>query len=69
MRTIDLDGPDGNAFVLMAIAHRWSRQLDKDGDAILLDMQSGDYEHVIEVFEREFGHLCRLKNKPAKKTG
>jgi len=31
---IDLTGPDGNAFALMAYAKRFARQLGKDGNAI-----------------------------------
>ena len=55
---IDLAGPDGNAFVLMGMAQRWARQLemtDKEIDAILVDMKSSSYEHLLEVLEKHFG--------------
>ena len=58
---IDLTGPDGNAFVLMGYARRWAKQLDKDPAPILKDMQSGDYEHLLEVVEREFGDYVILE--------
>jgi len=52
---IDLSGPEGNAFVLIGYARKWAKQLGKDPDAISKDMESGDYEHLVEVLEREFG--------------
>lgn len=57
---IDLTGPDGNAFYLLGVAKRLSKELDKDGDAILEEMKSGDYENLLEVFECEFGHIVTL---------
>ena len=63
-RRIDLRGPDGNAFVLLGLADKWGRQLKKDTDTIQSDMRSGDYENLLNVFEREFGHVCTLVNNP-----
>ena len=57
---IDLTGPQGNAFVLMGYASNLAKQLKKDEDAIKEDMKSGDYEHLIEVFDREFGDYVTL---------
>ena len=57
---IDLTGPDGNAFVLMGYASNLAKQLKKDENAIKKDMQSGDYEHLVEVFDREFGDYVTL---------
>ena len=54
---IDLNGPDGNAFVLIGIASRLARQLGKDKAKIQADMTSGDYENLLNVMEREFGDL------------
>jgi len=59
---VDLTGPDGNAFALMGMARKWAKQLGKDGKAIMAEMQSGDYEHLLAVLEREFGEyviFCR----------
>lgn len=58
---IDLTGPDGNAFALMAYAKRFAKQLGKDGNAITNEMMSGDYENLVEVFDREFGEFVILE--------
>lgn len=58
---IDLTGPDGNAFALMAYASRFAKQLGKDDKAIREEMMSGDYEHLLEVFDREFGTFVVLE--------
>jgi hypothetical protein len=58
--TIDLTGPDGNAFALMGYAKNFSRQLGIDSKPIIKDMMSGDYEHLLEVFEENFGSFVTL---------
>ena len=58
---IDLTGPDGNAFALMAYASRFAKQLGRDDKAIREEMMSGDYEHLLEVFDREFGSFVVLE--------
>ena len=57
---IDLTGPDGNAYVLIGYASNLAKQLKKDENAIKEDMESGDYEHLVEVFDREFGDYVTL---------
>ena len=57
---IDLTGPEGNAFTLMGMAKGWVKQLGKDWESIQGDMISGDYEHLIDVLEREFGEYITL---------
>lgn len=55
---IDLSGPGGNAFVLLATANRLGRQLKftrEQQQEIHAEMTSGDYEHLIETFEKHFG--------------
>jgi hypothetical protein len=52
---VDLTGPDGNAFVLMGMAKQWAKQLDLDGDAIIEEMKSGDYENLVQVLDGYFG--------------
>jgi hypothetical protein len=52
---IDLTGPYGNAFVLMGYASKWSKEFSLDSKAILDDMQSSNYEHLLEVLEEHFG--------------
>jgi hypothetical protein len=58
---IDLTGPDGNAFALMAYASGFAKQLGRDDKAIREEMMSGDYEHLLEVFDREFGSFVVLE--------
>jgi len=57
---IDLTGPHGNAFYLIGVAKNLAKQLEKDSVAIIEEMMSGDYEHLVEVFDREFGHFVIL---------
>lgn len=60
MVEIDLTGPDGNAYALMAHAIRFAKQLDLDGKEITKEMTEGDYEHLLEVFEKYFGEYVIL---------
>tara|TARA_Y100000389_G_scaffold198640_1_gene235513 strand:+ start:949 stop:1170 length:222 start_codon:yes stop_codon:yes gene_type:complete len=57
---IDLTGPDGNAFALMGYAKNFSRQLGLDFKEIQTEMISGDYENLVEVFEKHFGSFVTL---------
>jgi hypothetical protein len=57
---IDLTGPDGNAWVLMGYARRLARQLSLDGDQITKEMMSSDYEHLVHVFDKNFGSYVTL---------
>ena len=57
---IDLTGPHGNALYLIGVAKNLAKQLEKDSAAIIGEMMSGDYEHLVEVFDREFGHFVIL---------
>ena len=57
---IDLTGPDGNAFVLIATASRLAKQLGLDKAKIQAEMMSGDYEHLVNIFDNHFGHLVTL---------
>ena len=60
---IDLTGPDGNAFALMAYAKRFATQLGwKDrGSALIENMMDGDYENLLEVFDNAFGEFVILE--------
>lgn len=58
IKEIDLTGPEGNAFVLMGYAKNAGKSLGfsaKKQTEISEDMRSGDYEHLLEVFEKHFG--------------
>jgi len=61
---IDLTGPEGNAFVLLGYAQRFAMQLgyeEEEIDELMEDMQSGDYENLIEVFDDLFGSFVILE--------
>ncbi len=59
---IDLTGPQGNAFFLLGYAKKLAKQLDfEDVDGLIDDMQSSDYEHLIQVFDEHFGDFVILE--------
>ena len=58
--TIDLTGPQGNAFYLLGTAKNLAKQLDLNGLEIMEEMKSGDYENLVEVFDKHFGMLVTL---------
>ena len=58
---IDLTGPDGNAFALMGYARQFAKQLGLDSNKIINEMTSGDYENLLEVFDKNFGSFVILE--------
>jgi hypothetical protein len=58
--TIDLTGPDGNAYTLLGYAMRWCKQLGRDWIPVTNEMTSKDYDHLVEVFDKEFGEFVTL---------
>jgi len=58
---IDLTGPEGNAFALMAQANRFAKQLGFDSGQITKEMQAGDYENLVSVFDKYFGDYVILE--------
>lgn len=64
---VDLSGPDGNAYALLTLANRLGRELDLEPgvrEMIHWDMTRSDYNHMIDVVEREFSDRVTLINKP-----
>ena len=57
---IDLTGPDGNAFVLIGKAGNLAKQLKLDSNAIQTEMMNGDYEHLVNTFDKHFGNFVTL---------
>jgi len=60
---IDLTGPAGNAFVLLGYVNSLGKQLGwspEDIAAVKSDMRSGDYEHLVNVFDKHFGRIVTL---------
>jgi len=61
--TLDLTGPQGNAFVLLGFAGRLARRVGYTDDQLsqmLGDMKAGDYEHLIQTFDKHFGSFVIL---------
>ena len=57
---IDLSGPEGNAFCLLGHAKNFCGQLGKDWESLKAEMTSDDYDHLVAVFDREFGSFVTL---------
>ena len=58
---IDLTGPEGNAFSLMANATNLAKQLGLNGKEIFDEMTTGDYENLVSVFDKYFGDYVILE--------
>ena len=56
---IDLTGPDGNAFALLGLANRLSKKFGIENPVD--EMQKGDYEHLVKVFDNAFGDFVILE--------
>ena len=59
--TIDLTGPQGNAFYLLGTAMKLCKQIGLDVNAVLKDLKGGDYEHLITRFDYHFGMIIDLE--------
>jgi len=57
---IDLTGPDGNAFVLIGKAGNLAKQLGLDSKVIQAEMMQGNYEHLVNTFDKHFGEFVTL---------
>lgn len=60
---IDLTGPQGNAFFLLGTASKLGRELGWDTDDIhilLRQMKQGDYENLVNTFDKYFGDFVTL---------
>lgn len=54
---IDLTGPQGNAFYLLAVVRKTFSQSGAPdlGDKICEEMTKGDYEHLLKTFDLYLG--------------
>ena len=62
--TIDLTGPDGNAYFLLGTAMNLCKQIgisSERTEEILDELKSSDYEHLIKTFDKYFGKLVDLE--------
>ena len=59
---INLDGPDGNAFALMAYAKRFAKDMGYVSDEAILNlMMDGDYTNLVRTFDKYFGEYVILE--------
>ena len=60
---IDLDGPDGNVFQILALAQTYCNQLNWDYDKFDAEVKffANNYEDVIGLFDQWFGAFCDLE--------
>jgi hypothetical protein len=61
---LDLTGPEGNAFSLLARAQNFGSQLgfsDLAIKGIIEEMQSSDYENLVQTFDKYFGQFVILE--------
>jgi len=58
--TIDLTGPQGNAFYLLGTANNLAKQLGVSGKEIMEEMKSGDYENLVNTFDKYFGSIVTM---------
>ena len=59
---INLDGPDGNAFQLMAYANRFAKDMGYASDEAILNlMMDGDYTNLVRTFDKYFGEFVILE--------
>ena len=64
---IDLTGPEGNAFALLGFAQKFQKDIKRvDSDFVSFviikkEMVSGDYENLIQVFDKYFGNYVDLE--------
>lgn len=65
-RVIDLDGQDGNAYVLLGMASSMCKQIKIDPKPILDEMQSGNYSNLVKTFDKYFGDIFILETKNKK---
>lgn len=57
----NLDGPEGNAFVLLGAAAMLCHELDLNRDEVFEKLQAGDYLNLLTVFDRYFGDYVDLE--------
>ena len=54
---VDISGEQGSNENLIALATSFAKP---DHEDIVRDMTSGDYEHLVNVFDDHFGHFIKL---------
>lgn len=63
-RIVNIDGPAGNAYMLLGLATNLAKQLGYSKvstEDLLNDMKAGNYIHLLKVFNDHFGELITLE--------
>ena len=63
---LDLSSSYGNAFTLLATANRYATKMGLDEEQklkIISEMQSGDYNNLVKVFDKYLGDHVELLGK------
>ena len=66
MVKINIDGPDGNSFILIGYVKKFGRQLQWENekiDSIIAKMMAGDRDNLLRVFLENFGEVVELEGK------
>lgn len=58
---IDLSSPQGNGYFLLGTAKQLCKELRMKFEPIEAEMTSGDYENLIQVFDKYFGYYIDLE--------
>lgn len=68
---IDLNGPEGNAFVLLGYASRLGKQIygPEKTEEILEEMKLSTYELLILTFDKYFGSIVTLYRDGGEPSG
>lgn len=57
---ININSSDGDTFNLLALAKKWSIQLQLNYNLIYEEMTASDRDHLLEVFKKHFGTFVTL---------
>lgn len=64
--TIDLDGPEGNAYCLLGYAKQFCKELnytEEQKNKLLKEMKSSDYNNLVQTFNSEFNRYIILETE------
>lgn len=57
---IDLDGPNGNVFYLLGVAHSNKKLLPVEHKDFVKEATSGNYAHAVKTFDKYLGKHFNL---------
>jgi len=64
--TLNLDGPDGNAYVLLGTCKGIAKQLGLDWMPISEEARSDDYTHLVKTLNKYFGEFIDFETSNSK---